>query len=297
MELSKVNLDLVVDKLVKTITDIRTKLFYRIIIETSCKISELSNIKVKDIDQNKIKFKKRNINISIDLKNQILKFIDKQKLSSDSYLFVTRQSDSISTKRIRQIIQNTSLKLVGFKIDSKDLRKYSIKSKLKSMSLKEVKKECGLKRLDKRKYLSKEQITQLENNIQDARNSLIFKLLLNNIKSSRIANLKVEDILGLNISRELVQGLENYASTNRISFGEYLFKTRQETHISKRMIYKIISNLGNATQIRVNPQMINNTAIAAALSSKDSDDKLNALGIKSRAFYMHGGFVKNERKE
>jgi integrase len=294
MELSGVNLDLVVDKLVNTITDLRSKLFYKIIIETSCKISELSKIKVKDITPNKIKFNKRSVNISIDLKNQIVKFIEEQNLSSDSYLFVTRQSDSISTKRIRQIIQDASLKRIGFKIDSKDLRKYSIKSKLKSKTLKEVKKESGLKRLDKRKYVSKEQIIQLENNIQNTRNLLIFKLLLNNIKSSQIANLKVEDILSLNISRELIQALENYASSNRISFGEYLFKTPQKTHISKRMIYKIISGLGNVSQIRVNPRIINNTAIAAAISSKDSDNKLNALGIKSRAFYMHGGFSENE---
>jgi 5S rRNA maturation endonuclease (ribonuclease M5) len=67
----------------------------------------------------------------------------------------------MSPKRIRQIIHATSQNLVGFKIDPKDLRKYSIQNKLKIKDVKDVKNESGLKRLDKRKYLSKEQLLEL----------------------------------------------------------------------------------------------------------------------------------------
>jgi integrase len=294
MRLSKESLYLVLDSLVDTLSDIRAKLFYKIIIETSCKTSEISGIKLKDISQNKIKFAKRSVSISNTLSELIREYISEQNLSPKDYLFLTRQSEKISPKRIRQIIHNSSKEKTGYKIDPKDLREYSIKNKLKIKDVQEVKKEAGLKRLDKRKYLSNEQIKKLTENISDKRTSLIFQLLLNNLKSSQIVDLKVEDILSLNLPKKLIEELENQAFSNKVSFGEYLFKTRQGTHLSKVMIFKIIKNIGKQIGIEVNPQVLNNTAIANAVFSKDSGSKLNDLGIKTSSFHLHGGFIKNE---
>lgn len=294
MSFTNRNLDLALRSIVDTLQDTRSKLLYKILIETSCKTSELSKIKISDVYSNKIKFSNRKVSISKELIKQIRKYVKEQKLSPNAYLFSTRQSDSITPKRIRQIIHATSQELADFKISPKDIRKYSIQNKLKTKTIKEVKNESGLKRLDRREYLSKEQLLELKNNITDKRTSLLFKLLLRNIKPSQIANFKVEDIISLPVSRKLVDELENYAISKGISFGEYLFQTRKDSHISKRMIFKIISNLGNTSGIKINPQFLNNTALANALVSKNSKNKMNNLGIKTQAFHLHGGFFKNE---
>jgi integrase len=293
MNLSRESLESALVGLVKAL-DLRSKIIFKIILETSCKVSKIPKIKVKDISEKGIRFTKITVPISLQLYQLILDFIQENDLSSDSFLFATRQSDSITAKRVRQIIQKISKEKLGFKLDPKDLRQYSISAKLKTKKVEEVKKEAGLKRLDKRNYLSERQIRNIESHIQDKRTSLIFRLLLKNVKSSKIVNLKVEDILGLKIPERLVRDLESYASSNQVTFGEYLFKTRQDTHLSKVMIFKIMTGLGKKVGMKVNPQILNNTCIANAVFSNDSESRLNALGVKTRAFALHGGFVKNE---
>jgi integrase len=287
-------MDSTVDIILSNLENTRSKLFYKIILECSCKVSELSKIKVKDIQKNKIKFPKRTIRISTELGKLIEKYLREKEHRESPFLFSTRQSPSITSKRIRQIIQKTSKEILGNELNPEELRKFSITSKLKTKNLKEVKKEANLKRLDKREYLSKQQIQNLEQSIENKRDKLIFELLLNNLKSSEIVNFKVEDILKLNVSKDLIRRLESYAASNRVSFGEYLFTTRQKTHLSKVMIFKIITNLGKKNKIRVNPQILNNTAIANASLSKKPSSELNSLGIKTRAFHLQGGFIENE---
>jgi integrase len=293
MELSREVIDRVLNSIVGT-NEHRSKIIYEILIETSCKTSELSDIKIKEISRDKIKFYGRVVPISKQLSKSIYQYIEENNLQSESFLFSTRQSNKISSKRIRQIVHETSMQLIGSKIDPKEIRKFSIQNKLRTKELDEVKNEAGLKRLDKRKFLTNEQINEIEKNIDDKRTYLIFNLLLNNIKSSEIVNFKVEDILDVNVPKDIVDKLEKFAIYNKVSFGEYLFKTRINTHLSKVMVYKIITALGKKSGVELTPQILNNTAIANAISSKNPDTELNALGVKTRAFHLHGGFIKNE---
>jgi integrase len=224
----------------------------------------------------------------------IHKHIKNNSLSAESFLFATRQSDSISTKRIRQIIQKTSKENIGFEISPKDLREYSIKQKLKIKDFGSVKKDAGLKRIDKRKYLSSDEVKRLEKTINSKRDYLIFKLLLNNFKSSGIVNFKVEDVLDSSIPESLANELESYAISKGISFGEYLFSTRQKTHLTNERIFQIISSLGKKIGIEASPRILNNTAIVNAVSSKNPKSKLNALGVKTRVSDIRRGILKNE---
>ena len=290
MESPKKDLNLTLDSLVETLQDLRSKIIYKIILETSCKTLELSQLKVSNITSKEIKFKNRSVNISKNLKSLIRKFIKENSLKKESFLFSTRQSEKISTKRIRQIIQETSFEKLGYKISPKNLRNHSIRNKLIIKDLKEVKKESGLKRLDKRKYLTDDQIKTLEKNIKSKKTYLIFKLLLNNFKPHKISNLKVEDILDPSIPDKITAELEKYITSNKISFGEYIFGTKQKTLFSKITIFNLIKNLGKKSEIKISPQILNNTAIYKALTSKKIKQELNKLGIKNSAFHLHGGF-------
>jgi integrase len=276
------------NSIVETLQDSREKLIFQILKETSCKVSELASIKTKDISKNSIKIKNRTVPISQNL----YKTIQNQKINEE-FLFTTRQSSKISTKRIRQIVQSTSKEILGFSISPEQIRKLSIKQKLKTRSLQKVKSQVGLKRLDKRKYLTQEQVKSLREKITSKRDALLVELLLHGLKSTQIANLKVEDLITLDIPSSLTEKIENYFLKNKVSYGEYIFKTRQNSHLTRERIFQIIKSLGKQAGIKVSPQILNNTALANAFSSNNSD-KLNALGVKTRAFHLHASFLKDE---
>jgi len=294
MESQKKDLYLVAKSLADALTDTKDKIIYKIIIETSCKVSELSRLKVNNISNNLINFGKRKVLISKELSLLISEYIKQENLLSDTFLFKTRQSNCITTRRIRQIIHQASQSNLGYKIDPKDLRECSIKQKLKIKDIESVRREAGLKRIDKRKYLSSKKVEKIKKELTSKRDYLIFKLLLNNFKSSEIVNFKVEDVLDSSIPESLSNELESFAISKGISFGEYLFNTRQKTHLTNERIFQIISNLGKKIEIEVSPRILNNTAIANALYSNDIKSKLNSLGVRTRATDIKRQFFINE---
>lgn len=97
-----------------SIDNARDKLLIRILYETGCSLIELTNIKIEDIAGNKIKIKEdkkiRFSRISGKLSKDIKMFVEGNKLKKDSYLISTRQSNQISEKRIRQLIQKYTKK-------------------------------------------------------------------------------------------------------------------------------------------------------------------------------------------
>lgn len=97
----------------------RDDLILCILYNSGCTVNELVNIKIKDID-----FKKGMLSISKDSSrnkhsrrvfispkviDKIKKYIDES--TSSAYLFSTRQSPQITTKRVRQIVQNLCKKI------------------------------------------------------------------------------------------------------------------------------------------------------------------------------------------
>lgn len=277
----------IVHTLVETLQNTRDKILVQLLYETSRKIQEVCDIKVKDVKENFVSFDNK-INISKKLSKSILGYIKKNSLEKSDYLFSSRQSERITTKRARQIIQKISNEILGYSINPEDIRKISIKEKLSCDSVNKVKKEAGLKRLDKRKYLSEEEIKKLEARVEDKRDKLFFELLLSGFKSKQIIDFKLEDSFLLDSS--LQELIEDFAIENKKTFGENLFLTNRNNKFSKERIFQIIKDLGKRAGIDVSPQILNNNAICKAINSKNPKQELKKLGIKNSAFHLHGGF-------
>lgn len=97
----------------------RDDLILCILYNSGCTVNELINIRVKDIDQKKgmLSISKdssrnkhsRRVFISPRVIEKIKKYIEEN--SPSTYLFSTRQSSQITTKRVRQIVQSLCKKI------------------------------------------------------------------------------------------------------------------------------------------------------------------------------------------
>ena len=269
----------------------RDKLLLLTLYETACKVSEIVDIKIGDIEASSIKIKERVVKISPNLYKQLTNFQGEEGLGAESYLFSGRQSEKITTKRVRQIVQKATLS-VGKKINPEKIRQSAIAEKLRKDKVEEVREEVGLKRLDKRKFAKKEDITKLRKAIDNKRDSILLSLLLSGLKSNEITKIHVGEINKLGLTESMKRRLHIFAKENRLAENENLFLTRQNSSLTKERIFQIIAETGRAAGVEVSPRLLNNTALANALSSSD-EIKLNSL-VKTRSFCLHGGFIKNE---
>lgn len=119
-------------KLISSISDMRDKLMIRLLYETGCTLIELVNIKVSDILGNKIKILEpetkeiRFSRISGKLAKDLSFYIKGNNLSKDAHILSTRQSQKISEKRVRQLIQDYTKKISSRKINPQMFRYYHI---------------------------------------------------------------------------------------------------------------------------------------------------------------------------
>lgn len=101
-----------VRELISSIKDARDKLIVRMLYETACTIRELAKIKVCDIAGNRIKIQSedglRFPRISGNLSKGLSLYIRGNRLGKDDFVLSTRQSSSISEKRIAQLIKKYS---------------------------------------------------------------------------------------------------------------------------------------------------------------------------------------------
>lgn len=123
---------------------------------SGCTVNELINIKIKDIDfsKNLIKFpaestkgnKSRDSQVPKKLIKQIKEYVASEKPAM--YLFSSRQSSQITTKRARQLIQGYSQKADLGKINPQIIRYTHIAHALqKGLSLTAIQKQVGMERL------------------------------------------------------------------------------------------------------------------------------------------------------
>ncbi|MBT4648516.1 site-specific integrase [archaeon] len=109
------------------IKEIRDIFLIKVLYETGCELNELVTIKVKDIVNDSICFDENNNNqrkssISKNLANNLQKYIIGNWLNENDYLFKTRQSGHISTKRVQQLINDYSIKAGLHKINTQFIR-------------------------------------------------------------------------------------------------------------------------------------------------------------------------------
>lgn len=111
-----------------SISKARDRLMLRLLYETGCSLVELVEIKIKDILGQKIIIKNleksnyRYSKISSKLAKDLMLYIKGNNLDKKSYLFSTRQGQSISKKRIRQLIHYYSQKYLNTKINPQSFR-------------------------------------------------------------------------------------------------------------------------------------------------------------------------------
>lgn len=108
------------NKLANSVFNLRDSILFLIFYETGCTVSEIVNIKTKDVTPTHIVIDKRKSIISQSLFARIQTYISLENKDGD-FLFSSRQSDKITEKRIIQIVRFYS-KRVGFEVTPHILR-------------------------------------------------------------------------------------------------------------------------------------------------------------------------------
>ncbi|MBN2880444.1 site-specific integrase [Candidatus Woesearchaeota archaeon] len=139
--------------LVRNTKNTRDKILIQILYETGCTVSELTNIKVRDVklrnkqivfSENSHAKEKREAHISLNLLNNIKEYLNTRD-STSSHLLSTRQSAKMTPKRIQQLISEY-ITTKG-KITPQILRYTHIAHAYnKGVGISEITKQVGLKR-------------------------------------------------------------------------------------------------------------------------------------------------------
>lgn len=130
-----------------SVDDLRDKVILGILYSTGSTEKELVSLKCSDIDLRRklISFRSRKSSISPELGNLIRTYLLQQKIKK-GYIFRTRQSNTLSEKRIQQIIAELSLAHLKHKIVPKTIRYSHIAhALLRNVSVFSICEQTGLK--------------------------------------------------------------------------------------------------------------------------------------------------------
>jgi site-specific recombinase XerD len=143
-----------IQNLINSIKDMRDKLLVKILYETGCSLGELVNLKVSDIDENRIIItdpntkKSRISRISQKLGKEIALFIKGNNIPKESSIIFTKNSANISEKRVRQLLQNYAQELGYGKINPQMLRYYHIAHAYSNgVLIENISSQLGIKKL------------------------------------------------------------------------------------------------------------------------------------------------------
>jgi site-specific recombinase XerD len=142
------------DRIRTCATTTKEKLFLDIPYETGCTLNELTGIKVKDIEftTSSLTIGQRKISLSRRLQQEIQYYLSEEQssqLSSDTFLFSTRQSTTISEKRVYQITRELSGK-AGLSSCPRLLRNSHVSHAIQSgRPLQDIAAKTGIKHLEK----------------------------------------------------------------------------------------------------------------------------------------------------
>lgn len=303
--------------LFNTIKDERDQLILRLFGETGCTSNELVNIKFEDINFNndEITIKSENT------KNKTQRSIPiSQKLSGDlrsfctvkkTYIFSSKKSPKLRTRSIRKIFEKYS-NIFGAKITTSDLRKLFIQNSISNNEpIENIKKKVGIKRLDKKEFLTKNEFDKIKKFVENKRDELILDIIFETgctLKES--VNIKINDIeftknlLTIkanrtkricNISKKLSLQIKKFILENKSS--NFLFSTRQSKTISDKRIFQIIKEYSKKANLIVNPKILRYTHIAYLLSiGKNLEEISRQTGIKNlQKFHLYGNLGINKR--
>ena len=277
----------------------RDNLLIHILQETGCAVSELANIKVEHIQTNSILIgkQKRKVEISHKLKDKINTYLN--NYSASEFLFSSRQSSKLNTRRIQQIVKkHTGQKPI-------EIRHTRIVELAQEKNIDKLKQVSGLKILKTKTTLNVYEIQNLQSAIQNKKDDLAFNLLLETgCQISELVELKAKDIkensvvVGstkrrVEISSKLASEIKQFV--NDAQTKDYIFTTRQSGKISDKRIFQILKKYGDSVNVKLNPRILRNTALANMLQTGVDKSKVElALGIKRLDFGSYGLLTKNE---
>jgi integrase/recombinase XerD len=132
----------------------RDLMIISLLYETGCTVNELINIKIKNIlfEKNELIFPKEDTKTKKERKSYISKKLIKELrkfvVGKNDFLFASRESHKITTKRIRQIIQAISKKANLSLINPQVLRYTHVAHALeKDIPLKAIQSQIGIEEL------------------------------------------------------------------------------------------------------------------------------------------------------
>ncbi|MBN2422480.1 tyrosine-type recombinase/integrase [Candidatus Woesearchaeota archaeon] len=131
--------------LILSIDNTRDRLILEILYETGCSLNELVNIRIKDINKT-IKIKNRRIKTSENLSKLIKKYSKNRK--PNDFLFSSRENHKISKRRIQQILNKHSGRILKKNITPNTLRAtHIIHDFLDRKPIKQIETEVGIKNI------------------------------------------------------------------------------------------------------------------------------------------------------
>lgn len=134
-------------QLTSGVLDLRDRLLFLVLYATGCSESELVSLRFSDIDKKHktLLFGKRHSAISVKLVHELLTLQKESHSSLDAYIFFSRQSKQLTTKRVQQIVISASKKVLKTSITPQDIRYTHIyHALLKQTSLISISKQTGL---------------------------------------------------------------------------------------------------------------------------------------------------------
>ena len=297
--------------MLNTVPNQRDRLLIKLMLKTGCTVSELVCIRVEDVSADSVSLagksrrRKRKVELSSGFAEELDRYIKSKRSekTSSTYLFSSRQSKKLNPRRVQQIVKDS----LG--ISPGDLRKIWLAEASKKNSQEELERISGLKRLQKKRYLSKKEIEKVRRKISEKSHLLIFDVLLETgCTVSELVNLQAEDISGSEITIGRISRLpertvgvsENLSSRlkGHISYKakkDFLFSTRQSPQITDKRVFQILKRYGGSAGIDLNPRLIRNTRVAWMKSIGRSDDEIcRELGISHLGMHSYGILSKDE---
>jgi len=269
----------------------------KVLATTGMTVSEITTLQEKDIKgtirvraENTKNNQERRIPITKTLARQLAGHLAHKK--SQDYVFSTRQSPQLTTRRIEQIFKDAS-KEAGVNITPKDLRTaYLQQAANTTKNEEELRKLTGLTSVTKKHILSQQEQKSLLSKAAPREQALISLLLETGIKATEALALTEKKVSKTHIilpnrTIPLTPSLSNELQT-LAQPGSHLFSTRQSTQLTPRRAEQLIKEVGKDIGLDVTPTLLRNTAITQLAQKYGVEEAQRRAGIKTPLTYKYG---------
>jgi len=267
----------------------RDRLVLRILQETGCKVSELTQLKVGDIRKREliITSTNRHIRLSLSLLKELKQYCRRKGKSEPLIPSITGQT--LSTRRIEQIVTNCGNK-ENMKLCPRDIRKQFLRKKLNTTESQNYQRETGLKSTRRKPSLSDGEISRFR--FAHERDELTFFLiLLTGVTVNELTGLKLNQIKGnhlfidgriIAISHRLLRKIRSNVSKPN----HYLISGKRQ--VSARRVQQILQSYSKKARVKVTPRILRNTFAYQQYDKGHTTREIEAMmGIKVN-MYTHG---------